>query len=622
MRARFAAGITAGITAPLGKLLAAPLGKLLAAPLAALFLVVSSGLARAGEQSAVVDDVHVTLTSNWPSTLNRGWQPITVRIDNPTDDERTISMLFTSSSSPSTDAVSRRVRVPAHDGARFELALPVRASLSNSYFVNITSGGDRQYMNIGAEQMSPVNERIVLVASRGGPTTVDTAGWATRLSEESDPRAPEDHRKLLARGVTSSSPTTPEHVRVAGIAYENLSELIEAYSSLHALVLDVGEGALPSRGALDAIEGWVRTGGVLAIGGRGAWAVIAKEPALSAWVEPRFRVRESPDVVTYACGLGTLIVFEGDAVLASPDQVIALNKSIEALAPLNDIQPRSAFDIAIPGVEVPFRSLTLILVLFAILVGPVNLILVRRSKRPALLLLTIPAISIVFSVGLVVYGAAAQGLDVRATSQSIGVLDQRSHHGSSHERRLMFAGLAVGDGIRPGPGTVVQRAYEASFDWRKRDEYTTTYASGTTLSGAWLPVRTPTKTVFTVDRAARGRIDIEHTADGWKATNGLDSPVTWLVFRDTSGDMHLFDSTIAPGRSGVASAVGPDSNSVRGLESANVLAETLEDGAFLPRGAWIGRVGSSALLDPCGIQYEEKASNHVVMGILEPAGKR
>lgn len=596
---------------------------LLAALILAFSSGISSGIARAGEQSAVLDDVHVTVTSNWPSTLNQGWQPITVRIDNPTEDERTISMLFTSSSSPSSDAVSRRVRVPARDDARFELALPVRPRLSNSYFVNITSGGDRQYLNIGAEQMTPVHERIVLVASRGGPTTVDTAGWATQLSAESGPRAPADQGNVYHRPAvpTTATPATPEHVRVVGIAYENLSELLEAYSSLHALVLDVGEGGLPSRGALDAIEGWVRTGGVLAIGGRGAAAVIAKEPALEAWIEPRFRVRESADVVTYACGLGALIVLKSDAVLNSPDQVIALNKSIEALAPLDGTPPRGTF-LEIPGVEVPFRSLTLILVLFAILVGPVNLIFVRRTKRPALLLLTIPAISIVFSVGLVVYGAAAQGLDVRTTSASVGVLDQRSHHGSAHDRRQLFAGLAVGEGVRPGPGTVVRRVYEDSFDWRQRNEYTTTYASGTTLSGAWLPVRTPTKLVFTVDRAARGRIDVERTADVWKATNGLDAAVTWLVFRDADGDMHLFDSTIAPGRSGVASAVGPDSNSTRGLESARVLAENLEDGAFLPRGAWIARVASSPLLDACGIEYEERASDHVVMGVLELAGGR
>ena len=88
---------------------------------------------------------------------------------------------------------------------------------------------------------------------------------------------------------------------------------------------------------------------------------------------------------------------------------------------------------------------------------------------------------------------------------------------------------------------------DETIDWSKRREYRAESDAGLTLSGAWLPVRTPTRFHVTLDRAARGRVDVERTADGWKATNGLDAEIERLVFRDAAGDLHLFPGPIAPG---------------------------------------------------------------------------
>ncbi|MCY2961367.1 MAG: hypothetical protein NTY35_14485 [Planctomycetota bacterium] len=601
-----------------------------AAVLGAILLLVLAPMGRAGEQSETVDGLRVTISTNWPSTLNRGWQPATVRVANPTGEDRTVGLSFQCYSGPGTDIVTRNLRVRAGATEQFEIVLPARAGLSNAYSLTIDAGGRGFLSGVGAEKACPGHERVVLVASRSGPTTVAVAGWATDLSAESAPRAPEDASPLRVAhigGVPISLPApaaapAPDHVRVEGIAFENLSALPEAYTSLHALVLDVGDGTPPPRGVVDAISAWVRSGGVLAVYGRGARAFLDKEPALAAWTEPRFRVGGSDSVATWAAGLGLLLVAEKDAILSTPAEVAELNTAIETLAPLDRPAPHSTYDLPIPGIEVPFRALTLLLVLFAILVGPVNLILVRRSGRPVLLLLTIPAIAFVFSIGLVVYGAVAQGLDVRATSSSVGVLDQRAHQGSSHERRQVFAGLAAGPGLRPGPGSVVARPADDALDWSTRREYRASYDSGLTLSGSWLPVRTPTRFSVGVDRAARARIDVERTADGWKLTNGLETEVKRLVLRDEAGELHLFQGPISAGRVAFAESASPDPDELKRLAGHGVLAAPLEDGGVLPRAAWIATVGASPLIDPCGLDYEESAGEHLVLGVLAmPEGR-
>jgi hypothetical protein len=597
-------------------------------------LALGSGTAEAGEKSAEVQGVRVTVSSSWPTKLNRGWQPLAVRIESSRDVEATLSLSFRNGNGPVNDTITRTVTVPPHGVERFEIAAPARPFFQNSYDLSIRWGGQQAYLpDVGAEESCIAANRIVLVASRDGATTVDVARWGTGLSKESEARVPADAQQQLrsfgyvgrptATAKAGSTPAAPENVIVGTVSHAALSALPEAYTSLHALVLDPA-GDAPQRPALDAIESWLRAGGVVAVYGSGAETFVASEPALSAWTEPRFVVDESDGVATYACGLGLLLVGESPEPMSGDGetaQVAALNAAIERLAPLDQRAPRSAFELEIPGIDVPFRPLTVLLVLFAILVGPVNLIFVRRSKRPALLLLTIPAIALVFSLGLVAYGALAQGLDVRVASQSRGVLDQRTHQGSVHERRVTFAGLAWAGGVQPGPGVVVQREEHDRFDWSNMRDYQASYGETLELGGAWLPVRNPTGHYVTVDRAARARVDVKRGADGWTVTNRLGAPIRDLMFRDAAGDLYRFRGPIAPGRAATAEAAGPDSSDLDPFDPREVVAAPLHDGR-LPRGTWIARVEASPLLDACGIEYEELAGDHVILGVLDLAEAR
>lgn len=581
-------------------------------------------IARAGEQTDVVDGVRVTVGTHWPETLNRGWQPAFVQVVNETDDDRDVDLTFTSSMGIGTDVVTKSLRVRGKGVEQFEIALPARPSASNAYTLMISAGDRRHIGNVGAAVPSAAHERIVLVASRAGPSTVETAAWAAALSAESAPRAPEVEKPMFYPGMVPppapAAPPTPEHVRVGGITFDLLSNLPEAYTSLHAVVLDV-EGGAPPRSQLDAILAWTRAGGVLAITGRGAREFVAKEPALERWSESRFVVDGDAALPVFVMGLGTLITAEGTNRLGEAETVNVLNDAIEELAPL-DGRARREFDLPLPGTEVPFRALTLLLVLFAILVGPVNLILVRRSKRPALLLFTIPAIAIVFSVGLVGYGILAQGLQVRATSTTVGVLDQRAHQGSSEERREVFAGLATGSGLELGAGSVVLRDQIGPPDYRQRREYRVDHGESVALSGSWLPVRTTTRFRVTTDRASRGRIEVEHDASGWKIVNGLDVTVTRLLLRDADGELHAFQGPIVPGRTAPAAAIGPNADEIREFQDAHVLANPVTAGGFLPAGTWIARVEGSPLIDPLGLDYEADRGAHVLLGVMDLAEVR
>ncbi|MBL8861434.1 MAG: hypothetical protein JNK02_05425 [Planctomycetes bacterium] len=585
--------------------------------------------ARAGEVTGEVGGVRVTAGSYWPSTLNRGWQPLLVEVVNTTDDERFVELTFRGHAMLVQDVLERGLRVPARTSERIEVAVPARPSNSNAYMLQVRAAGELRHLGtVGAEQASGPQERIVLWASRAGPSAVDTAALAAALSAEAQPRVPSDETARRIHGLGYGGVVRPrsagaasDNVRAGGAAYEHLAQSPEAYTSLHALILDVEGGNAPPRAALDAALAWVRSGGVVCVAGRGARELVRKEAALERWARARFRVGLDGPVESFACGLGLLVVVDGDAHVTSGAVVAALNAAAEALAPL-DAAARRGFELEIPGIDVPLRPLTLLLVLFALLVGPVNLILVRRSRRPALLLLTIPGLALLFALGLVGYGIVAQGLDIRATSSTVGVLDQRARQGSIEERRQLFAGLATGPGLVPGPGTAVLRVDRAGWDFRDRREYRIEHGEVVALGGSWLPVRTSTPLRVTTDRAARGRVELARASDGWLATNGLESQILFLVYRDPEGELHAFPGPIELGGTAASRPATTRDADVASLFQARVLArDVLVDGP-LPRGAWLARLARSPLVDPLGLDYEEVRGDHVLLGVLDLEGGR
>jgi hypothetical protein len=78
------------------------------------------------------------------------------------------------------------------------------------------------------------------------------------------------------------------------------------------------------------------------------------------------------------------------------------------------------FRLPIPGVGgVPARAYLFILVLFSVLIGPVNYLLLRRRRQQALIVLTAPLISAAFILLLVGYVVAGEGFAVHGRAVTL-----------------------------------------------------------------------------------------------------------------------------------------------------------------------------------------------------------
>ncbi|HUR27705.1 MAG TPA: hypothetical protein VM509_05925, partial [Planctomycetota bacterium] len=268
----------------------------------------------------------------------------------------------------------------------------------------------------------------------------------------------------------------------------------------------------------------------------------------------------------------------------------------------------------------PLKGFSIFLMLFAVLIGPVNFILVKRTKRPALLLFSIPAIAIVAAVLLFLYGVASQGLGVKIASESFTVLDQREHRASSAEVRMIFAGLSPGAGLLPRPGTscyaigTLQIDEEIAPIRESSRAFRVDQTDGFVLTGQFIPARTAFLQQILSEHAERARLGVRKKGAAFQVENGLGARIDQLLLRDASGNYYRLAGVLESGGSAELESVGePDATTLE-TDLAGVLQYDGLD-ALAP-GAYLAQLDRNPFGDECGVTGRPVGGAHHVLGVL------
>ncbi len=285
--------------------------------------------------------------------------------------------------------------------------------------------------------------------------------------------------------------------------------------------------------------------------------------------------------------------------------------------------------IRIPGLgEVPVRLFFLALTAFAILVGPVNYIVLKRRRRLMLLLVTVPLAGLLFTGALLGYGVFREGFGITGVRRSLTVLDQRSHEAVTCQTRTLFAGVSPGS-LAPGAGTYLWCVDFLPRGWLDETgphRLEIDMDDGGRIDGSILPSRTPT-TLFTVTQGTvRDRLRFRR---GGKALEALPAPLletgARLLVRD-------FDGTFWEGNAGapLRPAAHPDrvrAEICEGLfalvteeriaagETAPPLVESWGEEHLRP-GSYLATFRAPPAADDLGLSVEYRAEVHVVAGLL------
>ncbi len=406
---------------------------------------------------------------------------------------------------------------------------------------------------------------------------------------------------------------------VGRIAPTELLPDADAMQGYDAIVLDRSSEP-PGAETVAALEVFARRGGnlVLAGGGDVRWT--------PDWLE-----RYEPERFAFAsgmlpeparrAGLGLVVLsdflpLEDDAQLST---LVSLLDQLPARLPegtesYGSLRPSSFPGVGLVGMLASDPRLMCLVVLgIVILLGPVVLLFVRRSGRPALLLVAVPIASLVTTMLVVGYGLLKDGVGLKAAINQTVLLDQRSQVASTHEGRVYFAGPMVRSQLRPGAGTLVSPTPEAPHRrYSQRWNYGVDDTEGLVLSGDLFPKRKERQLVLVTDRSTRARLEVDFSGAAPRVANALGSNLESLRLLDAAGDAWHLPGSLAAGASGTLE---------RGTASATPYAvEDFDLDGLIP-GSYEALLDELLALDDLGQpKFELQYQRTRVMGILDLGG--
>ncbi|MEM7625231.1 MAG: hypothetical protein AAF333_06345 [Planctomycetota bacterium] len=258
-------------------------------------------------------------------------------------------------------------------------------------------------------------------------------------------------------------------------------------------------------------------------------------------------------------------------------------------------------------VRVPTRSLLFIMLLFTLLIGPVNIVALTLLKKRMWLLWTVPTIASIFAGGVLAYSVLSEGVRPRAKTVAVTLLDQDTRQAVTLGMTGYYAPLTPGEGLWYDDRTeVTPQSGDASYGYSGGGRTRTMdLTNGQHLSSGWVIARVPAHFALRQVETRRERLDISRNDDGGlTVVNGLGLPIKRLIVVDADRRAYRFDA-VAAGGSTTASATELNATAhtslheqlaQRGaLEFVNMARKDLDD--FVFPGTYVAELDNASFLE-------------------------
>ena len=211
-------------------------------------------------------------------------------------------------------------------------------------------------------------------------------------------------------------------------------------------------------------------------------------------------------------------------------------------AQLSVAEANSRFPV-VDDFGVPVRGLFLLMLVFAIVIGPVNLIVLSRKRRRIWMLWTVPVISLTTCFAVFLYATFAEGWNRYIRTEGLTILDQRVNRATSIGVTAFYSALTPGDGLHFGYETeLTSQTFAATpiprtVDWT-HDQH---------LGRGWIAARVPAHFKVRKTEVRRERITVRRGEDArLSIVNGLGAEIDQFWLADTDGTIY-FGGSISAG---------------------------------------------------------------------------
>lgn len=195
---------------------------------------------------------------------------------------------------------------------------------------------------------------------------------------------------------------------------------------------------------------------------------------------------------------------------------------------------------------VPVRGLFALMLLFVIVIGPVNLLWLAKKKRKIWMLWTIPAISLLTCLIVAGYSLFGEGWNATARTEALTILDETAHRATTIGWTGFYSPITPSDGLHFGYDTEVIPQLPSSWDYRRRfSERTLDWTNDQHLTAGWVTARVPAFFKLRKTEARRERLNIRQTRNDVTLVNGLGAEIEKLWWADANGILYSAENISA-----------------------------------------------------------------------------
>jgi hypothetical protein len=202
---------------------------------------------------------------------------------------------------------------------------------------------------------------------------------------------------------------------------------------------------------------------------------------------------------------------------------------------------------------VPVRGLFILMILFALTIGPVNLYVLARKQRRIWMLWTVPAISLTTCLAVFGYMLLVEGWQGHLRTESMTLLDETAHRATTLGWTAFYSPVTPGDGLRFSTDTELSiQGLEYSYGGGG-SSCTLDWSEDQHLARGWVNARVPASFMVRKSEARRERVPIRKSADGTiTMVNGLGAAIEQFWYADEKGQIYTAQQ-IQPGAEAVLS---------------------------------------------------------------------
>jgi hypothetical protein len=284
----------------------------------------------------------------------------------------------------------------------------------------------------------------------------------------------------------------------------------------------------------------------------------------------------------------------------------------------------------VDDVSIPVRGLFVVMLLFAIVLGPVNIHLLTRQKRRIWMLWTVPAISFVTCLLVLAYMLVSEGWQGNVRAEGLTVLDENNLQASTIGWVGYYTPVAPGDGLHFSEETELapQIGLDRYSYRRQVSPRTLDWSNGQNLRSGWVTARIPAHFKLRSSQSQRReRVSLQREKDGSLiAVNHLGADIKQLWIADERGTVYGASNIPKEGKA-LLTAQGKATGSLIGLRDIYTqdwlraydrLMKNPND--YLMPGSYLAALDSTPFIEEGLPGARHRNSRSVVFGIMKEGG--